>query len=79
MFRPPENRRQTHKIFIFGQGKSLRFDIGKKIEVEDDLGYKILAESSYFIKQVVEPVEKKPKQKKKTKAKMFEKEKVRHS
>jgi hypothetical protein len=66
MFRFAPQRRQPFKIFAFGGGKSLRLDLSQPKEVEDELGYKILAEYSHFIRKV-EP-KAKPKVKRKPKA-----------
>ena len=55
MYRFVPGRRANHKIFAFGAGKSLRLDLGKPAEVDDELGYKILAECSAFVKRVEPP------------------------
>ena len=52
MFRFQPNRRQPYRIFIFGAGESLRLDLMKPVEVEDKLGYQILAEHSSFVREV---------------------------
>jgi hypothetical protein len=66
MFRFPKNRRQPYKIFAFGAGRSLRIDLGQPIEVPDQLGYEILAEHSYYVRQV-DPPKKTPAKRRKPK------------
>ena len=67
MFRFPKNRRQPYKIFAFGAGRSLRIDLGQPKEVPDQMGYEILAEHSYYVRQVDAPMKKAPAKRRKPK------------
>ena len=55
MFRFAPQRRQPYKIFAFGGGKSLRLDLRQPKEVDDETGYKVLADCSSYIRQVDPP------------------------
>jgi hypothetical protein len=71
MFRFAPQRRQPYRIFAFGGGKSLTLNLNEPVEVDDETGYKILAECSSHIRQV-EAVKKKKSKPKSPRAKTKE-------
>jgi len=60
-----EGRRQPHQIILIEGGGSIRFDLGQPQEVDDRVGYQILAKHSNF--KTVDAPEKKKTRKRKPK------------